>query len=139
MEPCISEYGLLAMNNQESSLLNSFSGTIESDTFKQDVYGFGVILLELLTGKLVRKNGVDLTDWVQSVLREEWTVEVFDRILMSECASEERMLNLLQVAIIKCVNRSPEARPNMNQVASIINTIRDEEDRSMVSVPSTVH
>ena len=69
----------------------------------------------------MQNDGVDLTSWVHSVVREEWTVEVFDKSIISEGASEERMLNLLQVAI-KCVDRSPEARPSINQVLAMINT-----------------
>lgn len=131
MEPCISEYGLMVVDhNQESSMLANLTGF---SAFKEDVYGFGVILLELLTGKLVHQNGVNLAEWVNSVVREEWTVEVFDRSLLSECASEERMVNLLQVAL-KCVNQSPEARPSMNQVAVMINTMKEEEDRSTCSL-----
>lgn len=52
-------------------------GPVHPD-FNGDIYGFGVILLELLTGKMVQNNGVDLADWIHSVLQEEWTVEVFD-------------------------------------------------------------
>lgn len=131
MEPCISEYGLMLVDHDpESSLLDNLTG---SYAFKEDVYGFGVILLELLTGKLVHQNGIDLTEWVNSVVREEWTVEVFDRSLISECASEERMVSLLQVAL-RCVNRSPEARPSMNQVAVTLNTIKEEEERSIISM-----
>ncbi|KAL6135746.1 hypothetical protein ACLB2K_067972 [Fragaria x ananassa] len=130
MEPCISEYGLMEINDHDKILPGKVSAaTSDSTTFKADIYGFGVILLELLTGKLVQHNGVDLTSWVHSVVREEWTAEVFDKSLYSECASEERMVNLLQVAI-KCVNRSPEARPSMKQVATMINNINEDEDKS---------
>ncbi|XP_061349291.1 probable inactive receptor kinase At2g26730 [Gastrolobium bilobum] len=130
MEPCISEYGVMSMEDKKSSPFASPIAAGASNVFKEDVYGFGVILLELLTGKLVKSNGIDLTEWVQSVVREEWTGEVFDKFLISEYASEERMVNLLQVAI-RCVNRSPEARPSMNQVALMINTIKDEEEKSL--------
>ncbi|KAF8390376.1 hypothetical protein HHK36_024902 [Tetracentron sinense] len=143
MEPCISEYGLMASDSQDHSSLsrgNSFkaidpkSGTMNS-TFKADMYGFGVILLELLTGKIVQNNGFDLARWVNSVVREEWTVEVFDKALIREGASQERMVNMLQVAL-KCINPSPEARPSMNQVALMVNTIKEEEEeRSIVFEP----
>ncbi|KAI9120331.1 hypothetical protein K1719_007364 [Acacia pycnantha] len=135
-DACISEYGATVMDDQElkiqqsSSFASSYAAGA-SDVFKGDVYGFGVILLELLTGKLVKSNGMDLTEWVESVVREEWTGEVFDRSLISECASEERMVNLLQVAI-KCINHSPEARPTMNQVAHMINAIKEEEEKSLI-------
>ncbi|XP_057721986.1 probable inactive receptor kinase At2g26730 [Arachis stenosperma] len=138
MEPCISEYGVMGGDDDQqqqhsSSFVSPFTSMSSSDhaAFKADVYGFGVILLELLTGKLVKSEGMELTEWVQSVVREEWTGEVFDRTLISEYASEERMVNLLQVAI-RCVNRSPEARPSINQVALIINTIKEEEEKSLI-------
>ena len=117
MDPCIGEYGLIGASGS---------------AFEDDVHGFGMVLLELLTGNLAKHNGVDLTDWVHAVVREEWTVEVFDKSLLSECASEERMVRLLQVAT-KCVNRSPEARPTMNQVVAMINAIKEEEDRSAMA------
>ncbi|KAK9278424.1 hypothetical protein L1049_027989 [Liquidambar formosana] len=140
MDPCISEYGLMVIENQDRSSIaktdslktqNPNAGRVYS-TFKVDIYAFGVILLELLTGKLVQNNGFDLAKWVHSVVSEEWTVEVFDKSLISEGASEERMVNLLQVAL-KCINPSPNERPSISQVAIMINTIRDEEEGSIIS------
>ncbi|CAK9162818.1 unnamed protein product [Ilex paraguariensis] len=137
MEPCISEYGLMVVEDQDRSVsatasVNSIQAAEESaDTiFKSDIFGFGVILLELLTGKMVQNNGVDLAQWVVLVVREEWTVEVFDKTLIQDGTSEERMLNLLRVAI-KCVNRSAESRPSINQAALMLNTIKEEDERSM--------
>ncbi|XP_040985746.1 probable inactive receptor kinase At2g26730 isoform X2 [Juglans microcarpa x Juglans regia] len=136
----ISEYGLMVVDNQKESFLpltkgfknNNPSGDRPYSTFKIDVFAFGVILLELLTGKLVQNNGFDLATWVHSVVREEWTVEVFDRALQSEGASEERMVNLLQIAL-KCINPSPNERPSMAQVAAMIMTIKEEEEVGSVS------
>lgn len=134
MEACISEYGLV-LDSQDPSLIPNgqfFQGGRENHPlFKSDVHSFGVILLELLTGKLAQTNGnLDLASWVLSVVKEEWTVEVFDRTLIQEGANEERMVSLLQIGI-KCVNRSPDARPSITQVSLMIRTLKEEEDKSM--------
>jgi hypothetical protein len=70
---------------------------------------------------------------VAAVIREEWTAEVFDRALL-DGSSEQRMVRLLQVAM-RCVDASPGATapPTMREVASMINAIRDEDDRSLSS------
>ncbi|KAM0055546.1 putative protein kinase RLK-Pelle-LRR-III family [Helianthus debilis subsp. tardiflorus] len=137
MEPSISEYGLMTVDNPANSpLINDTFQHFNTDeiesAFRADIHALGVILLELLTGKMpmVENNGMDLATWVVSVVKEEWTVEVFDRALIREGASEERMVNLLQIAI-KCVDRSPDSRPSINQVAVMINNIKEEDERSM--------
>ncbi|KAJ7956267.1 Inactive receptor kinase [Quillaja saponaria] len=79
IDSCISEYGLMVVENQDQSILSQIKSFRNRNltsraysTFKVDVYAFGVILLELLTGKLVQNNGFDLVKWVNSVVREEF-------------------------------------------------------------------
>ncbi|KAL3724833.1 hypothetical protein ACJRO7_029923 [Eucalyptus globulus] len=91
---------------------------------KADVYSFGVLLLELLTGKapihsLLNEEGVDLPRWVQSIVREEWTSEVFDLELLRYQNIEEEMVQLLQLAI-HCAAQYPDKRPSMSEVRSQI-------------------
>jgi serine/threonine protein kinase len=98
-------------------------------TYKSDVYSLGVLLLELLTGKspshasLEGDGTLDLPRWVQSVVREEWTAEVFDVELVRLGASaEEEMVALLQVAMA-CVATVPNARPDAPDVVRMVEEI----------------
>jgi serine/threonine protein kinase len=94
---------------------------------KADVYSFGVLLIELLTGKTPATSGVndgavDLPRWVHSVGRDEWTSEVFDRQLVREQKIEQEMVLLLQLAI-DCTEQQPDRRPTMAEVTSRIDEI----------------
>ncbi|PIN23719.1 Serine/threonine protein kinase [Handroanthus impetiginosus] len=106
-------------------------------TQKSDVYSFGVLLLELLTGKCPSimdstspspgySGVVDLPRWVQSVVREEWTAEVFDLELMKYKDIEEEMVGLLQIGMA-CAQASPDQRPKMNHVLKMIEELRGVE------------
>ncbi|CAO2204791.1 unnamed protein product [Urochloa humidicola] len=96
---------------------------------KGDVYAFGVVLLELLTGRWPGSslpNGgvvVELPRWVQSVVREEWTSEVFDLELMKDKGIEEEMVAMLQLAL-SCAAAAPEQRPKIGYVVKMIDEVR---------------
>ncbi|PKA66663.1 putative inactive receptor kinase [Apostasia shenzhenica] len=54
-----------------------------------------------------------------SVVREEWTGEVFDVQLMGNADVEEEMVEMLKIAML-CVARVQETRPKMSQVVKMI-------------------
>ncbi|KAF7808860.1 putative leucine-rich repeat receptor-like protein kinase [Senna tora] len=138
---CVSDFGLSTFAIPSSSSTPRSNGYRAPEALdgrkqhshKSDVYSFGVLLLELLTGKcpsVVDTGGpVDLPRWVQSVVREEWTAEVFDIELMRYKDIEEEMVGLLQIAM-SCAAAAPDQRPRMSHVVKMIEEIRSGVDMS---------
>ncbi|KAK6135333.1 hypothetical protein DH2020_030921 [Rehmannia glutinosa] len=105
-----------------------------------DVYSFGVVLLELVSGKppiRTKDNGETLTlmTWIESVIREEWTNEVFDVELLRYQHDKEAMVRFLQIAM-DCVVSDPKRRPKMAEVVRMLEEISEVETVSSSSAES---
>ncbi|XP_024995618.1 probable LRR receptor-like serine/threonine-protein kinase At4g20940 [Cynara cardunculus var. scolymus] len=97
-------------------------------SFKADVYAFGVILLELLTGKCAGdvvsdEDGrrVGLTDWVRLRIAKGHWLDCFDVVLIPEMGTERGMHEVLGIAL-RCIQPLPE-RPGIKSVYEDLSSI----------------
>ncbi|XVF67168.1 hypothetical protein PTKIN_Ptkin10aG0098900 [Pterospermum kingtungense] len=92
---------------------------------KTDVFGYGVLLLELITGqrafdlvRLANDDDVMLLDWVKGLLKERKLETMVDSDLEGNYMEEE-VEQIIQVALL-CTQGSPIERPKMSQVVSML-------------------
>lgn len=117
-EARVSEVGLTQLVSSIANL-NGYRAPEVTDTRsvaqKADVYSVGVLLLELLTGRepdrILTEEGIELPNWVQSVVEEKGTSAVIDPDLLTYDNSEDQLVELLLLAL-SCTTRHPQTRPS---------------------------
>ncbi|KAL6564284.1 hypothetical protein OROMI_015734 [Orobanche minor] len=92
-------------------------------TERSDVYGFGVVLLELLSGKKALVTGDDgiptlVTDWAWSLVRKGRAMDVIDEG-MSDLGPAEVVEKYVLVAVL-CSHPQLYARPTMDRVVKML-------------------
>ncbi|XP_047324064.1 probable LRR receptor-like serine/threonine-protein kinase IRK [Impatiens glandulifera] len=138
-EPKVADYGLarlLPMLDRYilSSKIQSALGYMAPEfacqtvkiTEKCDVYGFGVLVLEVVTGRrpveYMEDDVVVLCDMVRGALEEGKVEECVDGKLKGEFAVEEA-IPLMKLGLI-CTSQVPSNRPDMAEVINILELIR---------------
>jgi serine/threonine protein kinase len=92
---------------------------------KSDIYSFGVVLLELLTGKMPLDpafgESVDIVEWVRRKIRNNRALEeALDHSIAGHCKDvQEEMLLVLRIAIL-CTAKLPKDRPSMRDVITML-------------------
>ncbi|XP_057545449.1 inactive protein kinase SELMODRAFT_444075-like [Amaranthus tricolor] len=133
-EPLVGDFGLARCQadggvGEETRVIGTFgylapeyaqSGQI---TEKADVYSFGIVLLELITGRkavdINRPKGEQcLTEWVRRLVKQENLKKLVDPFLGSSYAKEE-LCSMLHCASL-CIRKDPNSRPRMSQVLRML-------------------
>lgn len=91
---------------------------------KIDIYSYGVVLLELLTGKkpLDTEFGesVDIVEWIKRKVRDNRPLEeALDPHLGNFKHVQEEMLFVLRIALL-CTAKHPKDRPSMRDIITML-------------------
>ncbi|KAL2331313.1 hypothetical protein Fmac_018894 [Flemingia macrophylla] len=130
----ISDFGLAKLDEEENTHISTrIAGTIGYMapeyamrgylTDKADVYSFGIVALEIVSGKSntnyrPKEEFVYLLDWAYVLQEQGNLLELVDPSLGSKYSKEE-VMRMLQLALL-CTNPSPTLRPPMSSVVSML-------------------
>ncbi|KAF3446484.1 hypothetical protein FNV43_RR11663 [Rhamnella rubrinervis] len=139
--PLLTEYALVPVINRDHA--QQFMAAYKSPEYtqfdkttnKSDVWSLGILILEMLTGKFPENylkagkrsgNNSDLATWVNSVVREEWTGEVFDKDMNDTKNGEGELLKLLRIGLC-CSEARVELRWDMREALERIEELKERE------------
>ncbi|XP_043721435.1 somatic embryogenesis receptor kinase 1-like isoform X3 [Telopea speciosissima] len=135
-EVVVGDFGLAEfMDYKDTHVTTAVRGTIGhiapeylstgKSSEKNDVFGYGIMLLELITGRgafdlarLANDDDVMLLDWVKGLLKEKKLDVLVDPDLQNNYAEAE-VDQLIQVALL-CTLGSPMDRAKMSEVVKML-------------------
>eukprot|EP01018_Ginkgo_biloba_P025405 Gb_34605 [translate_table: standard] len=141
MEARVSDFGMARLMNAldthlSVSTLAGTPGYVPPEyyqsfrcTTKGDVYSYGVILLELLSGKRpidpVEFGDNNLVGWMKQHVRLKKAAEVFDPALKKDKTIEMDLYQHLRIAC-ECLDDRPWRRPTMIQVMAMFRELQTD-------------
>ncbi|BFG18054.1 hypothetical protein CerSpe_043280 [Prunus speciosa] len=103
-------------------------------TEKSDVYSYGVVLLELLTGRKAVDNESNLHHLILSKTANNAVMETVDPEVMATCMDLGAVKKVFQLALL-CTKRQPTDRPTMHEVTRVLGSLVPSPAPSKQSIP----
>ncbi|PIN01088.1 Serine/threonine protein kinase [Handroanthus impetiginosus] len=114
-------------------------------TTKGDVYSYGVVLLELLSGKkpidtLEFGDDNNLVGWAKQLHKEKKSHEILDPDLITSLSGDAELYHYLKIAF-ECLDDKPYRRPTMIQVMAKFKELQTDSESDIldgISVKNSV-
>ncbi|KNA05987.1 hypothetical protein SOVF_185250 [Spinacia oleracea] len=124
--PMFDNYGLTKFHNAVGYVAPELAQSSRGSD-KCDVYSYGVVLLELVTGRKPVESPssseiVVLCDYVRELLEGGSASDCFDRRLRN--FSESELIQVMKLGLY-CTAQVPSRRPNMAEVVQFLESIRN--------------
>ncbi|KAK3027502.1 hypothetical protein RJ639_040217 [Escallonia herrerae] len=91
-------------------------------TEKSDVYSYGIVLLELLTGRKAVDNESNLHHLILSKTANNAVMETVDPDISTTCKDLGEVKKVFQLALL-CTKRQPSERPTMHEVVRVLGSL----------------
>ncbi|XP_061371358.1 putative receptor protein kinase ZmPK1 [Gastrolobium bilobum] len=150
-QPKVADFGLSKLRSRNETKYSSFSrirGTRgymapewvlnQPITSKVDVYSYGIVILEMVTGKSatmdihtsygLERQRLSLVTWLKEKQNKgsAWVNEILDRTIQG--GYEESKMEALARVALQCVEKEKDKRPTMSKVVEILQKSSREKD-----------
>ncbi|XP_030488704.2 leucine-rich repeat receptor-like protein kinase TDR [Cannabis sativa] len=134
MEARVADFGVAKLIQTDESMsviagsygyiAPEYAYTLQVDE-KSDIYSYGVVLMEILSGKRSVDaefgDGNSIVDWMRTKIKTKDGIrDVLDKNAGAACSPvREEMMQMLRIALL-CTSRSPADRPSMRDVVLML-------------------
>ncbi|XP_059449734.1 leucine-rich repeat receptor-like protein kinase TDR [Corylus avellana] len=134
MEARVADFGVAKLIQSDESMsviagsygyiAPEYAYTLQVDE-KSDIYSYGVVLMEVLSGKRSVDSefgdGNSIVDWVRSKIKiRDGINDILDKNAGASCSPvREEMMQMLRIALL-CTSRNPADRPSMRDVVLML-------------------